>query len=114
MIPVAFHFDCGRPHADLSHLVMPLIEQCTRITCAYVPSLLGGVFQLTNNQSPAERVVGINNTPAYERLELHRCLRRRGMPRFQSTPLFPVHTVMPMRGAIAAQSLGVFARDGGI
>jgi 2-hydroxychromene-2-carboxylate isomerase len=109
-VTVEFHFDFGSPNAYLSHLVIPQIEQRTGVTFAYVPILLGGVFKLTNNRSPAESLVGIKNKPEYERLEMNRFLRRHGITRFQSNPFFPVNTLMLMRGAIAAQSLGVFAR----
>jgi 2-hydroxychromene-2-carboxylate isomerase len=110
MVTVEFHFDFGSPNAYLSHLVIPQIEHRTGVKFAYVPILLGGVFKLTNNRSPAESLVGIKNKLDYERLEMHRFLRRHGITRFQSNPFFPVNTLMLMRGAIAAQSLGVFAR----
>jgi 2-hydroxychromene-2-carboxylate isomerase len=108
MITVEFHFDFGSPNAYLSHLVIPQIEHRTGVKFAYVPILLGGVFKLTNNRSPAESLVGIKNKPEYERLEMNRFLRRHGITRFHSNPFFPVNTLMLMRGAIAAQSLGVF------
>ncbi|HEV8713652.1 MAG TPA: 2-hydroxychromene-2-carboxylate isomerase [Candidatus Binatia bacterium] len=107
MITVEFHFDFGSPNAYLSHLVLPEIEKRTGVKFEYVPILLGGVFKLTNNRSPAESLVGIKNKPEYERLELHRFIRRHGITRFQRNPFFPVNTLMLMRGAIAAQSLGV-------
>ena len=110
MVTVEFHFDFGSPNAYLSHLVLPEIEQRTGVKFEYVPILLGGVFKLTNNRSPAESLVGIKNKPEYERLEMNRFLRRHGITRFQSNPFFPVNTLMLMRGAIAAQSLGVFER----
>ena len=110
MVTVEFHFDFGSPNAYLSHLVLPEIEQRTGVKFAYVPILLGGVFKLTNNRSPAESLVGIKNKPEYERLEMNRFLRRHGITRFQRNPFFPVNTLMLMRGAIAAQSLGVFER----
>jgi 2-hydroxychromene-2-carboxylate isomerase len=110
MVTVEFHFDFGSPNAYLSHLVIPQIEQRTGVKFAYVPILLGGVFKLTNNRSPAESLVGIKNKPEYERLEMNRFLRRHGITRFRSNPFFPVNTLMLMRGAIAAQSLGVFER----
>jgi 2-hydroxychromene-2-carboxylate isomerase len=75
-----------------------------------VPVLLGGIFKLTNNRSPAESLVGIKNKPEYERLEMNRFLRRHGITRFRFNPFFPVNTLMLMRGAVAAQSLGVFER----
>jgi 2-hydroxychromene-2-carboxylate isomerase len=109
-VTVEFHFDFGSPNAYLSHLVIPQIEQRTGVKFEYVPILLGGVFKLTNNRSPAESLVGIKNKPEYERLEMNRFLRRHGITRFQSNPFFPVNTLMLMRGAIAAQSLGVFER----
>jgi len=110
MITVEFHFDFGSPNAYLSHLVLPEIEKRTGAKFAYVPILLGGVFKLTNNRSPAESLVGIKNKPEYERLEMNRFLRRHRITRFQRNPFFPVNTLMLMRGAIAAQSLGVFER----
>jgi 2-hydroxychromene-2-carboxylate isomerase len=39
---------------------------------------------------------------------MNRFLHRYGITRFRSNPFFPVNTLMLMRGAIAAQSLGVF------
>jgi 2-hydroxychromene-2-carboxylate isomerase len=110
MIKVEFHFDFGSPNAYLSHLVLPEIEKRTGVKFEYVPVLLGGVFKLTNNRSPAESLVGIKNKPNYERLETARFIRRHGITRFQSNPFFPVNTLMMMRGAIAAQSVGGFAR----
>jgi 2-hydroxychromene-2-carboxylate isomerase len=94
----------------LSHLVIPAIEKRTGARFEYVPVLLGGVFKLTNNRSPAESLAGIKNKPQYERLETERFIRRHGITRFQSNPFFPVNTLMMMRGAIAARSLRVFER----
>jgi 2-hydroxychromene-2-carboxylate isomerase len=110
MITVEFHFDFGSPNAYLSHLVIPKIEQRTGVKFEYVPILLGGIFKLTNNRSPAESLIGIKNKPEYERLEMKRFLQRHGITRFQPNPFFPVNTLTLMRGAVAAQSLGVFER----
>jgi 2-hydroxychromene-2-carboxylate isomerase len=110
MVKVEFHFDFGSPNAYLSHLVIPEIEKRTGVRFDYVPILLGGVFKLTNNRSPAESLVGIKNKPEYERLETRRFIRRHGITRYQPNPFFPVNTLVLMRGAIAAQSLGVFER----
>jgi 2-hydroxychromene-2-carboxylate isomerase len=110
MIKVEFHFDFGSPNAYLSHLVIPEIEKRTGVKFEYVPVLLGGVFKMTNNRSPAESLAGIKNKPDYERLETARFIRRHGIKRFASNPFFPVNTLVLMRGAIAAQSLGIFER----
>jgi 2-hydroxychromene-2-carboxylate isomerase len=110
MVKVEFHFDFGSPNAYLSHLVIPEIEKRSGVKFEYVPVLLGGVFKLTNNRSPAQSLAGIKNKPEYERLEMNRFIKRHGITRFKSNPFFPVNTLMMMRGAIAAQSLGVFER----
>ena len=110
MSAVEFHFDFGSPNAYLSHLVIPAIERRTGARFAYVPVLLGGVFKLTNNRSPAESMAGIRNKPEYQRLETARFVQRHGITRFAANPFFPVNTLVLMRGAIAARRLGVFER----
>jgi 2-hydroxychromene-2-carboxylate isomerase len=110
MVKVEFHFDFGSPNAYLSHLVIPEIEKRTGAKFEYVPVLLGGVFKLTNNRSPAQSLAGIKNKPEYERLETTRFIKRHSITRFKSNPFFPVNTLMMMRGAIAARSLGAFER----
>ena len=110
MVQVEFHFDFGSPNAYLSHLVIPEIERRTGAAFVYVPILLGGVFKLTNNRSPAESMAGIRNKPEYQRLETERFIRRHGITRFTPNPFFPVNTLVLMRGAIAAQRIDVFER----
>ena len=110
MPKVEFHFDFGSPNAYLAHLVIPEIEQRTGVKFDYVPVLLGGVFKLTGNRSPAEAFAGIKNKPEYERLETERFLQRHGITNFRRNPFFPVNTLTLMRGTIAAERLGVFER----
>jgi 2-hydroxychromene-2-carboxylate isomerase len=110
MAKVEFHFDFGSPNAYLAHQLVPQIEQRTGVKFDYVPILLGGVFKLTNNRSPAEKMAGIKNRLEYERLELQRFVRRHGISKFKFNPFFPVNTLLIMRGAIAADLDGVFAR----
>jgi len=110
MAKVEFLFDFGSPNAYLSHLVIPEIEKRHGVKFEYLPVLLGGVFKLTNNRSPAETNLGIKNKPQYQQLETERFLRQHGITRFRSNPFFPVNTLMIMRGAVAARKLGVFER----
>jgi len=110
MVDVQFHFDFGSPNAYLAHLLIPEIERRTGAKFEYVPILLGGVFKLTNNRSPAEKMAGIKNRLPYEQLEMQRFIRRHGITQFKFNPFFPVNTLLLMRGAIAAQLEGVFAR----
>ena len=108
MKAVEFHFDFGSPNAYLAHKVLPGIEARTGARFTYVPILLGGVFKLTNNRSPAESFAGIRNRQEYEWLEVDRFVRRHGLT-FARNPFFPVNTLALMRGAIAAEQLGSFA-----
>jgi len=110
MSAVEFHFDFGSPNAYLAHLVIPEIERRTGAKFEYVPVLLGGVFKLTGNRSPAESLAGIKNKPEYERLETERFLKRHGITRYRHNPFFPVNTLAIMRGAVAAQRLGIYER----
>lgn len=107
---VEFHFDVGSPNAYLSHLVIPAIEARTGVQFAYIPVLLGGIFKLTNNRSPMESFAGVRNKLEYQKLETERFIRRHKISRFRFNPHFPVNTLMLMRGAVAAQRLGVFER----
>ena len=107
---VEFHFDFGSPNAYLAHLVAPEIEKRTGAKFEYVPILLGGVFKLTNNRSPAESMRGIKNRLEYEELERQRFVRRHAITQFTFNPFFPVNTLLIMRGAVAAQLEGVFDR----
>jgi 2-hydroxychromene-2-carboxylate isomerase len=107
---VEFHFDFGSPNAYLSHVVIPGIEQRTGAKFVYVPILLGGMFKLTNNRSPMESFAGVRNKLPYERLETQRFIKKHGIANYQFNPFFPVNTLALMRGAVAAQRLGVFER----
>jgi 2-hydroxychromene-2-carboxylate isomerase len=107
---VQFHFDFGSPNAYLAHLVLPDIAQRTGARFLYVPILLGGVFKLTGNRSPAEVFAGIRNKPDYDRIETDRFVARHRITRFAMNPFFPVNTLTLMRGAVAAQRLGIFER----
>jgi 2-hydroxychromene-2-carboxylate isomerase len=108
MASVDFYFDFGSPNAYLSHKVIPGVEARTGAKFTYVPVLLGGLFKLTGNRSPAEAFAGIKNKLTYEGLETQRFVRKYGLTAYRPNPFFPVNTLKIMRGAVAAQRLGVF------
>jgi 2-hydroxychromene-2-carboxylate isomerase len=83
--------------------VIPAIEARSGVKFEYVPILLGGVFKLTGNVSPAVSLQGIKNKPEYQALETKRFLARHGIDDFHFNPHFPVNTLQLMRGAIVAQ-----------
>lgn len=105
MSEVRFLFDFGSPNAFLAHRVIPSIA--AKFT--YIPVLLGGLFKLTGNQSPMQAFAGIKNKPQYERREMERFIAKHAITDFRLNPFFPVNTLMIMRGAVAAEGLGVAA-----
>ena len=105
---VQFHFDFGSPNSYFCHKVIPAIEQRTGVSVEYVPILLGGLFRLTGNRSPAEAFAGIKNKSEYARLEIQRFMRQHQLEAFRSNPHFPVNTLQIMRGAVAAGLEGCF------
>jgi len=109
-VSAEFLFDFGSPNAYLAHRVIPAIEQRTGVKFQYLPVLLGGVFKATNNVSPAVSLAGIRNKGEYQQLETERFLRRHGITNYRRNPFFPVNTLKIMRGAVAAQQLGIFER----
>ena len=105
---VQFLFDFGSPNAYLCHRVIHGIEARSGLHFDYVPVLLGGLFKLANNRSPAEANAAIPLKRAYEELELRRFVQRHGIMRYRMNPHFPVNTLQIMRGAVAARGLGCF------
>jgi 2-hydroxychromene-2-carboxylate isomerase len=106
---VEFLFDFGSPNAYFSHKVIPEIERRTGAKFTYVPVLLGGIFKLTNNQSPVQQFAGVKNKPQYQQLEIERFIAKHGLTQFRMNPFFPVNTLQIMRGAVAAETAGVLA-----
>ena len=107
-VHVEFLFDFGSPNAYLCHKVIPAIEARTGVKFHYIPILLGGLFKLANNRSPAEAFAGIPNKRAYDKLEVARFVARHKLDQYRFNPNFPVNTLKIMRGACAAQKLGCF------
>lgn len=107
-VRVQFHFDFGSPNSYLSHKVIPSIEARQDVQFEYIPVLLGGLFRLTGNRSPAEAFAGIKNKPEFGRLEIQRFITKHGLTAYRDNPFWPVNTLQIMRGAVAAQKNGTF------
>lgn len=96
-----FWFDFGSTASYLAWTQLPALEAETGATAVLQPMLLGGVFQATGNQSPA-------NIPAkgkYLFVDFDRFAERYGVP-FKVNPNFPINTLLLMRGAIVLQMKG--------
>jgi 2-hydroxychromene-2-carboxylate isomerase len=105
-VQVQFLFDFGSPNAYLCHKLLPDLARRTQVSIDYLPILLGGLFKLSNNRSPAEAFADIPNKRAYDWLEVQRFIARHGLTKFTMNPHFPVNTLKVMRLAVAAQALG--------
>ncbi len=103
---VDFLFDFSSPNAYLAHKMIPGIEQRTGVEFTYVPCLLGGIFNATNNQSPMQKNADVANKIAYDRMEFQRFIARHDMVDFRFNPNFPLRTVFLMRAAMIMQSSG--------
>jgi len=107
-LKVEFQFDFGSPNAYLAEFAIPAIEKRTGVKFEYVPVLLGGIYKATNNMSPFESLRGIKNKPEYQALETQRFIRRHIITEFKPNPVFPVNTLMLMRGVVAARYENMF------
>lgn len=103
---VDFIFDFGSPNAYLAYKVLPSILERTGAKMRLIPSLLGGIFKATNNQSPMMAFGGVKGKLEYENLETRRFIEKHGLSAFKMNPHFPVNTLILMRGAIYAEREG--------
>ena len=108
-VSAQFVFDFGSPNAYLAHEVLPDIESRTGVIFEYVPILLGGLFKLTNNRSPAETFANVQNKRAYDKLEMQRFVTKHGLTSFRANPFWPVNTLQIMRGAVASRKLDCYS-----
>ncbi|HUY18267.1 MAG TPA: 2-hydroxychromene-2-carboxylate isomerase [Candidatus Binataceae bacterium] len=101
---VEFLFDYGSPFSYLASLRIEDFARRNQASVAYTPILLGAVLKATGNASP----MTIPAKARYMAIELQRWATRYGVV-FKSNPYpFMSNTLRLMRGAVAAQQLGVF------
>jgi 2-hydroxychromene-2-carboxylate isomerase len=98
-----FFFDYGSPFSYLADTRLDGLAERTGARVVYRPMLLGGVFKETGNSSP----IAIEAKRKYMMADLRRWARHYGIPPLDN-PHFPINTILLMRGAVAAQRLGVF------
>jgi len=106
MKQIEFLFDYGSPFSYLASVQMPALAQRTGAEVVYCPVLLGGILKATGNVSP----MTIPAKAKYMALELRRTAEHRRVP-FKLNPYpFMSNTLKLMRGAVAAQKLGIFEK----
>jgi len=96
-----FYFDVGSPTSYLAYRKLLQMQSKYNFNLIYIPILLGGIFKLTGNQSPA--VIAAKGK-YMELFDLPRFAKLYNVS-FKSNPHFPVNTLTLMRGAIAAQEM---------
>lgn len=106
MTEIEFIYDFGGPNSWFVHRAIPAIEARGKVRFRYVPVLLGGIFKATGNRPPVMTYGHVESKMAYDRLEMDRFMARHGITGFKLNPHFPVNTLLPMRGAVAAERLG--------
>jgi 2-hydroxychromene-2-carboxylate isomerase len=101
---IEFLFDYGSPFSYLASTQMPEFGKRNAVTIVYVPIALGAVLKATGNSSP----MAVPAKGNYMAIELRRWAKRYGAP-FRANPhAFMRNTMRLVRGAVAAQKLGVF------
>jgi 2-hydroxychromene-2-carboxylate isomerase len=99
-----FFFDYGSPFSYLADSQLKGLAERTGARVIYRPMLLGGVFKETGNSSP----ITIEAKRKYLNADLERWAKHYGVPPLHNQH-FPINTIRLMRGAVAAERLGVFA-----
>ena len=100
-------FDFGSPNAYFVHRVLPPLLARTGASLKVTPCLLGGIFKSTGNQAPWQTFAGVKGKIDYEQLEIARFIKAHRLEEFRMNSQFPVNTLLPMRGLVAAQMDGL-------
>jgi 2-hydroxychromene-2-carboxylate isomerase len=101
---IEFLFDYGSPFSYLASTQMPEFGKRNAATIVYVPIALGAVLKATGNASP----MAVPAKGNYMAIELRRWAKRYGVPFRDNPHPFMRNTMRLVRGAVAAQKLGVF------
>jgi 2-hydroxychromene-2-carboxylate isomerase len=100
-------FDFASPNVYPAHRVLLGMAARHHAELRIVPCLLGGIFKLTNNQSPMAAFAQVKGKLDYEMLETQRFISKHKLQDFNFNPHFPINSLLIMRGLIAAQHIGV-------
>lgn len=102
---IDFYYDFGSPTAYLAHKRFDYFREQYDVEINYQPMLLGGVHKATKNSPPI--TVPLKGMYMLQH-DLPRFVKRYQVP-FKMNPHFPINTLPLMRGAFAAEKLGVSA-----
>jgi 2-hydroxychromene-2-carboxylate isomerase len=98
---VEFYYDLGSPYSYLASTQIERICEEYDAELEWKPFLLGGILKETGNRAPLE----VPNKRAYMVKDLANWAKRYGV-QLNFPNLFPLNSVKPMRGALAAKDRG--------
>jgi 2-hydroxychromene-2-carboxylate isomerase len=98
---VEFYYDLGSPYSYLASTQIERICEEYDAELEWKPFLLGGILKETGNRAPLE----VPNKRAYMVKDLANWAKRYGV-QLNFPNLFPLNSVKPMRGALAAKEKG--------
>jgi 2-hydroxychromene-2-carboxylate isomerase len=101
---IEFLFDYGSPFSYLANIQLPGFAKRNGAAVIYRPVLLGGVLKATANSSP----MTVPAKARYFAVDMRRWAARYGVMLKLNPHPFMANTLSLMRGAVAAQRLGVF------
>ena len=102
-----FYYDFGSPNAYFAWKALEGVTERTGLDVIMHPVLIGGIFKSTGNQPPWQAFGNVPSKMKYMQLEIQRFIKDHNLTNFKFNSAFPVNTLLPMRGAIAAQKAGV-------
>jgi 2-hydroxychromene-2-carboxylate isomerase len=101
---IEFLFDYGSPFSYLANIQLPGFAKRNAAAVIYRPILLGAVLKATGNSSP----MTVPAKARYFAVDMRRWAARYGVMLKLNPHPFMGNTLSLMRGAVAAQRLGVF------
>jgi 2-hydroxychromene-2-carboxylate isomerase len=100
-----FYYDFVSPAAYLAHKRLLQLQAQYDLTVNAIPFFLGGVFKAAGNNSP----ISVSAKAKYMMEHDLPRFAKRYQVEFQFSPFFPCNTLQALRGAIAAERLGIGA-----
>lgn len=103
MKKLEFFWDVGSPYTYLASTQLAGLRARTGVEIQYRPFLLGGVFKAVGNRPPA----ALAHKAKFMLEDLGRWARQYGVElKLPPEVPFPINTLIPMRTAVAAETLG--------
>ena len=104
---IDFYYDFGSPNAYLAWKAIQGTISRTGIVVHMKPVLIGGIFKITGNSPPWQLAANIKPKLSYMEIEIKRFIAEHHLTKFKFNKIFPMNTLLAMRGAIVSQELGI-------